>query len=212
MKEHLCDVELQNRIAKEFQAASLYRGIDANNLANIEDNWRPIFERRVLEAKKNGETPLDINAEDAHWQWGKKAKAATEEPFLFDIFALESAENTEAVMLVSKGGPKTFSRHPDHKTRPLIYIDLLATAPWNRPRLVSEPIYKGCGRVLFSTAVSLSINEEMYGRVGLHALPGAEAFYSEQMGMTDMGPDEDHQGLRYFELSETQAVQLLASD
>ena len=36
------------------------------------------------------------------------------------------------------------------------------------------------------------------GRVGLHALPEAEAFYRRQ-GMPDYGPDPDKDGLVYFE-------------
>lgn len=40
------------------------------------------------------------------------------------------------------------------------------------------------------------------GRIGLHSLPQAETFYRDWM--TDFGRDPQHQGLRYFEMSESQ--------
>ncbi|TGS35833.1 hypothetical protein EN825_34620, partial [Mesorhizobium sp. M8A.F.Ca.ET.182.01.1.1] len=107
-----------------------------------------------------------------------------------------------------KGGQDCFSRHPEHQRVPLIYVEFLATAPWNRPKLVAEPIYKGAGRVLVGTAVSLSLEEEFGGRIGLHSLPGAEVFYRDAIGMTDLGADSEgvHKGLRYFELSSRDAA------
>jgi hypothetical protein len=206
MKTLLRAVPLKNRLSDKFEEASLFQGIDADNLAHIEGRWRPMFEQRKLHAKTTGESLSEINAEDEHWQWGKKMIAAAQDPFIFDIFVLECAGNTQAIMLVRKGGEKCFSRHPNHLRAPLIYVDFLSTAPWNRPKLVSEPVYKGGGRILISTAVSLSLNEEMQGRIGLHSLPGAEEFYLNQIGMTDLGKDSDHSGLRYFELSTSKAT------
>jgi len=208
MKALLSIVPLKNRLNGSFEEASLFQGIDADNLAHIEARWRPMFEQRKIEAKKTGESLAEINAEDAHWEWGKKAIAAVRDPFLFDIFVLECAGNTQAIMLVRKGGEKCFSRHPDHLRAPLIYVDFLSTAPWNRSRLVKEPVYKGCGRTLISTAISLSFEEEMRGRIGLHSLPGAEEFYQDQVGMTDLGTDRNYHGLRYFELSISNAARI----
>lgn len=207
MKTLLETVSLMNRLTGDFENAGLFLGIDANNLAHIEGRWRPIFEHRKIEARKTGESLAEINAEDDHWEWGKKSIAAVKDPLVFDIFVLECSGSTQAIMLVRKGGVKCFSRHSDHPRAPLIYVDFLSTAPWNRPRLVAEPVYKGCGRVMISTAISLSLEEEMQGRIGLHALPGAEAFYRDQIKMTDFGKDTDYRGLRYFELPSSQAKQ-----
>jgi len=206
MKTPITTVPLKNRVSGQFEDATLFQGIDADNLAHIETRWRPLFGLRRFEAGRSGENLSEINAEDAHWEWGKKAIAAIRDPFLYDIFILECGGNTQAIMLVRKGGEKCFSRHPDHPRAPLIYVDFLSTAPWNRPRLVKEPVYKGCGRVLVATAVNLSFEEEMAGRIGLHALPGAETFYSAQLGMTDLGKDREYRGLRYFELPASQAT------
>lgn len=211
MKEFISSVPLKNRVSGDFEDAQLFRGIDPDTLAHIEGRWRPVFDKRKILAKEAGESLSDINAEDAHWEWGKKAIAAIENPFLFDLFVLECGGNTQAIMMVRKGGEQCFSRHPDHPRKPLVYVDLLSTAPWNRPRLVSEPVYKGCGRILISTAINFSFEEEMEGRIGLHSLPGADVFYRDQIGMTDLGPDGSYPGrLNYFELSAADAAKAFA--
>lgn len=211
MKELIDKVFLKNRVTNEFETASLFHGIDKDNLSHIEGRWRPLFELRREQAKAAGVSMSDINAEDGHWNWGSKALAAIKDPFLYDIFALECGGNTQALLLTCKGSADCFSRHPQHLKADMIYVEFLATAPWNRPGLVKEPIYKGSGRVLIGTAISLSVEEELAGRIGLHSLPGAEDFYRDVIGMTDLGKDQagPHKGLRYFELPESQVSDFL---
>jgi len=67
------------------------------------------------------------------------------------------------------------------------------------------------GQLLFATAVNLSFDEELGGRVGLHSLPGAKTFYRKVLKLTDFGPDSEYRGLCYFELSEEQAAIFLGS-
>jgi hypothetical protein len=54
-------------------------------------------------------------------------------------------------------------------------------------------------------AVQWSIDLGFKGRIGLHALPQADAFYRDVCGMTDLGQDPAYHSLRYFEFSEQQA-------
>ncbi|WP_051440474.1 hypothetical protein [Ensifer aridi] len=211
MKTNLGTVSIYNRVTGRDEDAVIYQGFDAQNLAHIETRWRPMFEERRVEALRIGASASDINAEDARWEWGRKMLAAVREPFLYELFVLEVAAITQAIMLVRKGGEKCFSRHEEHPRAPLIYVDFLSTAPWNRPRMVAQPVYAGCGRALISTAISFSFEEELRGRVGLHALPGAEEFYREKIGMTDLGVDEDYSGLRYFEVSASFAAKMFTS-
>ena len=212
MKELIDRVFLFNRATRQYDDAELFRGLDSKNLAHIEGRWRPMFEMRRREAKASRQSLAEVNAEDAHWEWGKKALVALNDPLLFDFFVLECGGGTQAIMMTRKGGPDCFSRHPEHQRAPLIYVEFLATAPWNRPKLVAEPTYKGSGRVLIGTAVSLSMEEEFGGRVGLHSLPGAEVFYRDAIRMTDLGTDSEgvHKGLRYFELSSGDAATFLS--
>lgn len=129
-------------------------------------------------------------------------------PLLYQMYAVECAGRTQGIMLVKKGG--SFSRHPDHPKADLIYVERLATAPWNRRGFVGEPIYKGVGQLLLSTAVNLGLEEDLDGRIGLHSLWGADAFYRDIIGMTDFGLDDDNYGMRYFEMSSARARAFLA--
>ena len=136
---------------------------------------------------------------------------AQTKPLNCEIFGIEADNKTQGMMLVIKLGRQCFSRHQEHPGAPLVYIDFLATAPWNRPSMGDAPAYKGVGRALVMAAVSLSFGGKAAGRVGLHSLPGAESFYRERPKMTDMGEDVAYQELRYFELSATQAKRPISS-
>ena len=92
-------------------------------------------------------------------------------------------------------------RLPEQKGRHLVYVDFVENAPWNRPELRNPPLYRGVGTILIRAAIELSKSEEFKGRIGLHSLPQANAFYANTIGMTDLGQDRDYQGLRYFEMT-----------
>ena len=84
------------------------------------------------------------------------------------------------------------------------YVEYLEVAPWNRAELGAKPRLRGVGTVLLTAAVALSNGEGFKGRIGLHSLPQADAFY-RKIGMTDLGPDAAYQNLRYFEMTVEQA-------
>jgi hypothetical protein len=111
-----------------------------------------------------------------------------------------------AVDMVSKR-----CRLPAQQGMNLVYIDLIESAPWNRPELLFQPVkFKGVGTIMMRAAIQLSLNEEFKGRIGLHALPQSEKWYREKCGMTDMGIDQQVQGLRYFEMTAQQAAAFIA--
>lgn len=58
-----------------------------------------------------------------------------------------------------------------------IYVDYLESAPWNLKNGVEPPRFLGVGTVLLIEAVRMSADAGFEGRVGLHSLPQAEAFY-----------------------------------
>lgn len=201
MKQSIATVPLLALESGAFCDATLFQGIDLATLRGIEDQWTPMFDAAA---------PAN-RPEDAHWEWAAKAVHALTNPLNYELFGVEADGRTQGMMLAIKGGLKCFSRHTEHPRAPLVYIDFLATAPWNRPGMVLVPSYKGVGRILFMAAVSLSLTEEFGGRVGLHSLPGAEAFYRTRLNMTDLGKDEAYHSLRYFELSASQAERLIKS-
>ncbi|WP_299695332.1 hypothetical protein [uncultured Tateyamaria sp.] len=196
MKQWLNSYQLRHGETGQRMQADLYRGADRSNAEHIENDWQGWFDQKP-------------GAQDAHWEWDEKLFLAEDDPLLYDVFVLEAENTTQAVMLAMKGGLKSVSIHPDHPRSPIVYIDLLATAPWNRKAKADPTRFKGCGQVMFATAVSLSEDEGFKGRVGLHSLSGAETFYRHVIKMTEFPPDPNYQGLRYFELSEKQAAQFL---
>ena len=98
--------------------------------------------------------------------------------------------------------------------RPLLYIDYLEVAPWNWriPEIARDGQFRGIGSVLFWHAVQQSREEGFHGRVGLHALPQAEAFYEVGCHMTPIGRDAAKQDLHYFELSQERAERFFRED
>ena len=87
---------------------------------------------------------------------------------------------------------------------------ILKVPPWNWriPEIGRDGQFRGIGSVLFWNAVQQSREEGFHGRVGLHALPQAEAFYQDGCHMTPLGRDVNKEYLLYFELSRQQAERL----
>jgi hypothetical protein len=83
----------------------------------------------------------------------------------------------------------------------LVYIDFLATAPWNRYSMQDIPDYKGVGSAMLDYAIWRSLELGYGGRIGLHALPDAEGFYLKR-NLTNFGVDLDKEYLTYFELDD----------
>ena len=89
--------------------------------------------------------------------------------------------------------------------RELVYLEFVEIAPWNwrLSQPAQEPRLKGIGSQLFELAVRWSDDLGFHGRIGLHSLPQADAFYRGHCGMTEFGSDPGYHNLRYFELDET---------
>jgi hypothetical protein len=123
------------------------------------------------------------------------------------MFGVECEGEVQGLMLVSTARHRC--RISEQKGKEQVYIDYVASAPWNAPSLIDIPRYSLVGRVLVSTAVQLSLEEGFRGRIGLHSLPQSETFYSENCGMTDLGKDMKKEGLRYFEMTTAQSAAFL---
>lgn len=200
MKDLISEVELLNRQSGEFEPAQVVREIDDENFADFAQHWRPMMERRRAEFQ-GPQAGAAANAEDSHWDWIGKAQAARN-MMGWETFAVECDGHTQGLMLLDL---TRFAKLDPHAGRELVYIELLASAPWNRHRTVPEPKYKGAGRILIATAISLSVDEGFEGRIGLHSLPLAESWYREEAGFTDV--EFDHlKKMRYFEMTAAQAT------
>lgn len=137
---------------------------------------------------------LPSSEEDSHWDWAMKHNA-TASYLSYEKYALECDRVTQGLMMLELDSHR--SRLEQGKS--MVYIDYLATAPWNRRSIQELPDYKGVGSVLVRFAILRSHDLEYHGRVGLHALPRAIDFYT-RLGMKNFGPDPEKQNLHYFEL------------
>ncbi|MFM7165294.1 MAG: GNAT family N-acetyltransferase [Planctomycetaceae bacterium] len=169
-------------------AADLYDAILPRHLDQHERSWKPII---AAQQEQHG-----------HWDWRDKL-AGYSGQLSYQSFSLECGGMVQGLMIVNT---MKRCRMSSQANKHLVYVEYLEAAPWNRPLNPAGPTYKGVGKVLMAAAIQLSIDEGNLGRIGLHSLPQADAFYS-RCGMTDMGPDTNYPKfpLRYFEMTETQA-------
>ena len=184
---------LRNVALRTTEAAELYSGIANRHLDDLEFRWAPYMEQ----VAKTRTTTNMAGLEDAHWNWRQKSKVL--EPLLmYEGVALECEGQTQGMMWLRLD---KYARLNTQIGRELVYIDYIASAPWNRLEL-GERRYRGVGHLLFGYAIARSLELGFHGRVGLVALPQAEAFYENKCGMHrcahgDTSPSQ----LAYFELT-----------
>jgi len=167
-----------------------------------------VSEVEVHAAQALWEGPLkQSGAQHAHWDWREKYQWLKNAPLAYHVFGIKAEEQMQGMLLVQKVGK--VCRIAAQKNKELIYVDYLATAPWNSPDTCPNPRFAGIGKILIRAAIMLSQEEEFKGRIGLHSLHQAESFYRDKCGMTDLGPDEDYQNLRYFEATAEQSTKFL---
>lgn len=93
----------------------------------------------------------------------------------------------------------------------VLYVDFIEVAPWNVPVQGRPPQFAGVGTLLIGEAVRMSMGQTANGRVGLHSLPQAEAFYATTCGMARIGPDAGYNDLVYFEYPDDAGAQWLTN-
>ncbi len=130
---------------------------------------------------------------DRDWSWDYKLRQGNQKSW-YEAYAIEVDSLTQGLMFLET------QRHRSQLPQryPLIYIEALAVAPWNRRRLEDPPYLQKVGRTLLLFARQRSLELGYGGRVGLHALPESEEFYRRNH-MPEYDPDPDKEGLVYFE-------------
>jgi GNAT superfamily N-acetyltransferase len=138
--------------------------------------------------------------EDSHWDWHKKYRFYKQDP-TYEMYSIELEQIAQGLIIIEID----FHRSRCDPGKPIVYVDFLATAPWNRQSLENPPRYRGVGSALLEYARIRSCELEYQGRLGLHSLSGAENFYKafrfrdDEREMKNFGPDYDKQNLTYFE-------------
>jgi hypothetical protein len=190
-------VYLQESATADMVDASLFDEVTDAHLRLWEDGWLPEMKAHRTFVT-TGNSP-----EDSHWDWRRKANA-WRGLLGYQSFSIVCQRELQGLMLTND---MTSARIPAQFGKPIIYVEFLATAPWNRPELRMPPKYRGCGRIFILAAIQTSIDAGFRGRIGLHSLPAAEMFYEEKCGFTRLGQDSSHQNLTYYEMTSTQADQ-----
>ena len=187
-------VYLKESATGKLVEAELYDEVSDTHLAMWDSTWVPAM--RAHRARTQTASP-----EDHHWDWRRKANAWR--PMLgYRSFAVVCKCELQGMMLASDFQS---ARLASQFGKPLVYVEYVATAPWNRPEVQKPPRYVGAGGVLVDAAIQLSLDSHFHGRIGLHSLPQAEDFYRRKCGMTELGQDFSHENLMYFEMTEEQA-------
>ena len=193
--------QLVRRATDEVVAVELHDALRRADLELIERSWAS-DRARIMADLLRADVARRAWPESLHWDWSRKA---SELDLLalrgFGIFcerAWQSAMMTRTVWHRAK--------LVEDRNKPLVYIDFLEAAPWNWrvAPIGQERRLKGVGVVLMREAVSQSIDEGFHGRVGLHALPHAEQFYSRVCGMTRVEEEPGAGPLVYFEFTRAQ--------
>jgi hypothetical protein len=187
--------------------AELRDAIEEEQLADWQTKWQPALFAVLQELVRKGVSPASW-PQSWHWDWRRKA-AGVQGLLAFRGFAVVAQGETQGLAQVNLTG---VAREQSQAGKPLVYLDYVEAAPWNRPELGSRPRLRGIGTALVAAAAMLSEDEGFKGRVGLHSLPQADDFYRRRCGMSDLGLDAAYQGLRYFEMTPTQARAFLAEE
>lgn len=204
-------LELLNQHTQQMEPADLVDGIRAEDVTSFEQRWLPPMRAKIEELRQAGTlTPQEAtrwNVADTHWQWPAKVRDRAGQ-LQWTSYALRCGGDTQGLMFMNMVYK---CRLPQQLKQHMVYVDLVSTAPWNRPRLMPNPLYSGVGMNLFAEAIIRSRNEGFEGRIGLHSLPGAETLYKNKLKMDCLGPDSAYDDLLYFEMTPQQADALLSS-
>jgi hypothetical protein len=200
-------IYLLDKTAGASVEAELRDAIEEAQLVDWQTKWQPAL-IVVLQELARQRVPMAQWPQSWHWDW--RAKMAQVAGLLaFRGFSVLCGGVTQGLMRVDL---TKSARESGQKGKPLVYVDYLEVAPWNRADLGKGMRYGGVGTALLSAAVEMSSQEDFKGRIGLHALPQSDGFYRDRCRMTDLGPDALHQGLRYFEMTPEQARTFLGEE
>ncbi len=174
--------------------AELHDVVATDDLFDVEDQWgRP--RRAIRTALRAARVPSTAWPESLHWDWGRKGLGLTAGRDPADVRAMGIRRQGwwEAAMV---------TRRRQDADGPLVYVEYIEIAPWNWSvaPIGQQRRYATVGSILLQAAVQQSTAEGFSGRVGLHALPQAEAFYRKQ-GFRFVRRDADEEGLAYYEHS-----------
>jgi hypothetical protein len=179
------EAPIRDAETRQIVVASLLYPVAPSYLEWADSLWQPALRESLA---SQPELP-----DHSHWRWAWKLTEYSEGKL---GFAIEHEGKPQALMVVQTS---KLARLSSQIGEPLLYIDYLATAPWNDFSLTPTPLYRACGTALWQAAIEYSQKQGWQGRLGLHSLPQAEGYYRKLGILTDLGIDDQYDNLRYFE-------------
>ena len=131
MSEH--QVYLLHTESEELHEAVLHEEADEEHLKLWGSTWLPVMQEFKALPRTN-QTP-----EDAHWDWQQKA-TKWKRYLAFSSFSLICQDELQGLLLINNSKSAKLN---EQFGKPLVYIEFVATAPWNRPELQKPPKYRG---------------------------------------------------------------------
>lgn len=213
MRDVLATYEVHNNDNDAPCRLEIVSGPTSEQVSFVSREWVPrllaaheraLLAFRTLPEEERSDAAWEIEkgrfgCQDYDWDWQRKSRDQSG-----TILVLQSGVEVEALVQTSLNET---SRIKESYGQPIVYIEYVATAPWNRREIQPKPRFFGLGKLMIGVAVNISQNEGMDGRCGLHSLPQVEGFYTH-LGMQDLGIDEK-EGLKYFEFSSENAKKLV---
>ncbi|MFE4105985.1 GNAT family N-acetyltransferase [Almyronema epifaneia] len=144
--------------------------------------WRPLLQR--------------FEAEDKFWDWVVKKRISLSSDN-FESYAIEYKGVAQGLLAIETQWHRSWVT----PRQQLVYVEAIASAPWNRTRIQQPPTFRGVGTLLLNFARRRSLQLGYGGRLGLHSLDSAQSFYDAK-NMMEFGPDPEKDGLVYFEYSQ----------
>ena len=204
------EILILERSSGQFVPAIFHEDLSADQLAEAETQWKPVRTQAVDRMRAAGKTDHEILrlVQHAHWDWLLKAQAVRESLLSTRCFGIELSGQWQGLVMIQLAG-RPAELEPD-RGRPVVYAEFLEIAPWNLKMMVAEPKFGLVGARLMEAAVRQSMEEGFHGRVGLLALPQAEAF-CERCGMTRV-EEEGRHGMAWYEFTRDKARAFLEGD
>jgi len=195
----MSSIQIRDRRIGEFVEAELVSDLSTDELTRTEHTYRELRERRAADAIAEGAPPPQ------HSEWDWTLKASGDDGGSYRYFGIRREGLIQGLIMLNAAPQQ--SRSPGHEDDQILYVEFIETAPWNQNTYArTSPRYGGIGIALLRAAIQTSREAGCGGRIGLHSLPQSEGFYRPNFQDLGVDPAED---LRYFEMSEEQALRLL---
>lgn len=147
---------------------------------------------------------------DDHWVWEEEISAVRTNSFA-EALSVTTRDGSVQGAIIYRNDAISYL----DSNRGCSLVEFLASAPWNRKKLVESPRYFGVGLVLIKHVLRHSHQLGFQGRVVLASLPDPDTIrWYENRGFVNTGETitDDDGTFALFELSPAAAIHLLGDD